>query len=636
MARPRSGLAASLLRLRSDEQLVSLFRAGNEDAFRVIHDRYRTRIHAYARQMLSSAAGDAEDVVQEIFVRAYLGLRSNRRELALRAWLYRIAHNRCIDELRRPQAIAVEAVEELGESRHADPQARAEQREALQRLIDDVRRLPDQQRSALLMRELGGMPYADLSGALGVSVPAVKSLLVRARVGLVQASEARDTACAAIREDLIVAHDRGVRASGRARRHMRDCSHCRKFRTEVHGVSRRLGLLLPILGPAGAAAKLLGIGTLGGGGAAAGSSTGAAAGSTAAAAGSTAAAAGSTGAAAGGGLVAGGGAVAVGGGAVAVGTGAVAVGTGAVAAGGGALAAAGTGHVAAIIAATVVAAGSAMGIQQASTSPRPDVAVASVPAHATKTRDLALVASRPAALAAVPHRSGTTRNPAAPMPAFPVGGTSRPAARSSSRGSSAAVGGAGGGSVAGTGGTSNATGPGGGTTTTPAAPSTSQATVPAGSPTAGTPTVSAPAATTNGTTGSTGSAATTSATTGSTGSAATTGSAGPTSTAPATTTGSGAGASASEPGPSGSATATTPARTRTTASASPTTPLSAADAPTITSAATTTARGGHASGGSTIIPVLGGGRTAPLSARDRHLAVRGSRGGLFSVRVASR
>jgi RNA polymerase sigma factor (sigma-70 family) len=611
MARNRSGLAASLLRLRSDEQLVSLFRAGNEDAFRVIHDRYRARIHAYARQMLSSAAADAEDVVQEIFVRAYLGLRSNRRELALRAWLYRIAHNRCIDELRRPQAIAVEAVEELGESRHADPHTRAEQREALQRLIDDVRRLPDQQRSALLMRELGGMPYADLSGALGVSVPAVKSLLVRARVGLVQASEARDTACAAIREDLIVAHDRGVRASGRARRHMRDCSHCRKFRTEVHGVSRRLGLLLPILGPVGAAAKLLGIGTLGGGGAAAGSSTGAAAGSTAAAAGSTAAAAGSTGAAAGGGLVAGGGAVAVGGGAAVVGTGAVAVGTGAVAAGGGALAAAGTGHVAALIAATVVAAGSAIGIQQASTRHGHDVAAAAH-ARAGEARADALVASAPAALAAVPRLSGTTPHRVAPVPASTAGGTPSPAGRSASRGSGATVGSAGGGYLAGSGLTSTATSTGSATATTSATTSTGPATVPAGTPTAGTPTVSTPTTTTTGTPGS----------------------AGPTSTVPATTS-SGTGASPAGPGTSGSATATSPSGTGTTASGSPTT-TPASGAPTSTSAATTTAGGGHASGGSTIIPVLGAGRTARLSARARHLAARGSRGGLFSVRVASR
>ena len=297
------GLGAPLLRLRSDEQLVSLFRVGNEDAFRVIHDRYRARMLAYARQMLSASAADPEDAVQEIFVRAYAGLRANRRDLALRAWLYRIAHNRCIDDLRRPLPIAVEAVDEIGDTTVTDPHARFEQRETLRRLISDVQRLPEQQRSALLMRELGGMPYADLAGALGVSVPAVKSLLVRARVGLAQASEARDTACAAIREDLIEAHDHGVRASGRARRHLRDCSHCTAFRTEVQGVSRSLGLLLPALGPIGIAAKFLGLGGLGlgfGGGtsAAAGSGTGAGAaaaggtvvGGTSAAAGTTAAA----------------------------------------------------------------------------------------------------------------------------------------------------------------------------------------------------------------------------------------------------------------------------------------------------------------------------------------------------------
>src|ERR1700679_2907557 len=116
------------------------------------------------------------------------------------------------------------------------------------------------------MRELAGMTYADVSGALGVSVPAVKSLLVRARVGLAQASEARDTACARIREDMIVAHDRGVRASGITRRHLRDCPHCRQFRSEVRGVSRQLAGFVPALGPLGLVAKLLGLGGAGGGG----------------------------------------------------------------------------------------------------------------------------------------------------------------------------------------------------------------------------------------------------------------------------------------------------------------------------------------------------------------------------------
>lgn len=277
LARTRISIGASLLRLRSDEQLVSLFRAGNEEAFRIIHDRYRQRLFAYTRQMLAGSPQDAEDALQEIFVRAYAGLRANDRQLALRAWLYRVAHNRCIDELRRPPRPAPEVMDCLHPPAQ-DPATKVEQRDALRRLIADVQRLPDQQRSALLMRELGGMPYADLAGALGVTIPAVKSLLVRARVGLAQASEARDVACPQIREELILAHDRGVRASGVARRHMRDCRGCREFRTEVRGVSRQFAALAPALGPAGVLAKLLGLGGGASGGAAAGGGAAAAGG----------------------------------------------------------------------------------------------------------------------------------------------------------------------------------------------------------------------------------------------------------------------------------------------------------------------------------------------------------------------
>jgi RNA polymerase sigma factor (sigma-70 family) len=276
LARTRLSIGASLLRLRSDEQLVALFRDGHEEAFRVIHDRYRTRLFAYTRQMLPGSRHDAEDALQDIFVRAYSGLRANDRALSLRAWLYRVAHNRCVDELRKPPPPAPEVLGILRPPSH-DPTAEAEQRESLRRLIADVRRLPEQQRSALLMRELGGVAYCDVAAALGVSVPAVKSLLVRARVGLAQALEARDTACAEIREDLIVAHDRGVRPSGLARRHMHDCAGCREFRSQMRGVSRQFAALVPTIGPLGVIANILGIGGGAGGGAAV-AGTGAAAG----------------------------------------------------------------------------------------------------------------------------------------------------------------------------------------------------------------------------------------------------------------------------------------------------------------------------------------------------------------------
>ena len=152
-----------------------------------------------------------------------------------------------------------------------DPIAEAERRESLRRLVDDVRRLPEQQRSALLMRELAGMSYAELAAALGVSVPAVKSLLVRARVSLAAAAEARDTACSEIRDELILAHDRRVRPNAMARRHLRDCAGCREFRSEMRGVSRQFAALVPGLGPVALLAKSLGIGGGAGGGAAAGS-----------------------------------------------------------------------------------------------------------------------------------------------------------------------------------------------------------------------------------------------------------------------------------------------------------------------------------------------------------------------------
>ena len=158
----RISVTAPLLRLRSDEQLVALFRAGNDAAFSVIHDRYRQRLFAYSRQMLGGSRQDAEDALQDVFLRAYSSLRANDRPLSLRAWLYRVAHNRCIDHLRQPAPPAADLFDTSRKPLH-DPIDEAERREDLRQLIEDVRRLPEQQRSALLMREMDGLSYAELA-----------------------------------------------------------------------------------------------------------------------------------------------------------------------------------------------------------------------------------------------------------------------------------------------------------------------------------------------------------------------------------------------------------------------------------------------------------------------------------------
>ncbi|HEV2752550.1 MAG TPA: RNA polymerase sigma factor, partial [Solirubrobacteraceae bacterium] len=267
------------MRLRSDEQLLAAFRTGSESAFAAIHDRYRQRLFAYARQMLGGSRQDAEDVLQDVFLRAYATLRADGRAVTLRPWLYRVAHNRCVDQIRRPAPAPVEIGEDTPWERPSaslhDPLESAQRREELARLVADIRRLPEQQRSALLMREIDGMTYGELAAALEVSVAAVKSLLVRARTGLAEAGEAREAACGDIRADLADSHDRGVRVSGHARRHLRDCDGCTRFRVALRATSTGMGALLPGgPGPLAALAQSIGLAGAGSGAATAAGASG--------------------------------------------------------------------------------------------------------------------------------------------------------------------------------------------------------------------------------------------------------------------------------------------------------------------------------------------------------------------------
>ena len=209
-----------LLRLRSDEALVELFRAGRDDAFDEIVERYRDKLLAHARHVLRGS-DEAQDVVQDVFMRAHRALRRDDREMNLKPWLYRIAHNRCMDVIRRPTPVPSEPA--LDEAAPADTVSEVQRRDDLRLLVEDIGQLPDQQRSALVIRELGGLSYEDMAAALDTTVPAIKSLLVRARIGLAEAAEARAASCAEVLEEL-----RGAdRPSALARRHAALCEDCR-------------------------------------------------------------------------------------------------------------------------------------------------------------------------------------------------------------------------------------------------------------------------------------------------------------------------------------------------------------------------------------------------------------------------
>ena len=178
-------------RTATDEQLVELVRSGDDRAFDTIHDRYRPRLVAFARQVLGGAHHDAEEVVQDAFVRALGALRADEREMALRPWLYAIVRNRALDVLRRP-ARTTDLMPHAGHLHDisADPHERAVRREELGALVGDLKRLPDRQRAALLMHELAGVSHEAIARQLHVSAGGSKALVCRARSGLAKARAA--------------------------------------------------------------------------------------------------------------------------------------------------------------------------------------------------------------------------------------------------------------------------------------------------------------------------------------------------------------------------------------------------------------------------------------------------------------
>ena len=214
-------IRSPLLRFAADEKLIALVRRGREDAFEVLVDRYRARLLTFCRNMLRSAE-DAEDVLQEVLVNAYRAIRADDRPIATKPWLYRIARNRCLNHLRRNSAHGVESMD-VFEAIEPTASETVERREHLGEIVTDVKRLPEQQRAALLLREMEGLGYQQIAGVLETTVPSVKSLLVRARMGLAEAAEARAMSCADARSK-VTATDEASRRAGR--RHQRHCTAC--------------------------------------------------------------------------------------------------------------------------------------------------------------------------------------------------------------------------------------------------------------------------------------------------------------------------------------------------------------------------------------------------------------------------
>ena len=214
-----------LLRLQSDERLIALIRRGNHHAFEALVARYQSRLLAFCRHMLSSRE-DAEDVLQEVFAAAFNAILADDRAINVRPWLYRIARNRSLNHLRKAQAIGVDSMD-VHLSEHGLTTAdKVHKREEFRQLMSDVQDLPETQRTALLLREIDALSYEQIAEAMETTVPSVKSLLVRARVSLAEAAEARLLTCEEVRDELGEVAEGLRRTTPPVRRHLRTCDRC--------------------------------------------------------------------------------------------------------------------------------------------------------------------------------------------------------------------------------------------------------------------------------------------------------------------------------------------------------------------------------------------------------------------------
>ncbi len=238
--KPPLGVPRRLLRMRSDAALAERFAAGDELAFDVIYERHRSVVLAVSMGVLGTSQ-DAEDATQETFSALAVALRS-KPPVELRPWLIRVARNASIDTTRRRRHRLLTLDGEI-------PDVPARQQAAGQAelavVLDGIRELPEGQRMALLMRELGGHTYLEIAEFLETDEEAVKGLIARARVGLRSYREATELPCTTARS-AIAAEPDGRRYDKTIRRHLRSCASCRAYRSALRDDAKVLRAALPL------------------------------------------------------------------------------------------------------------------------------------------------------------------------------------------------------------------------------------------------------------------------------------------------------------------------------------------------------------------------------------------------------
>jgi RNA polymerase sigma factor (sigma-70 family) len=250
-ASKRSTHLASAAPLSSDARLVRRAARRDERAFAAIYRRYHQEIYRFCLALLGNEE-DARDALQNTMVKALQALPDEERRIQLRPWLYRVAHNESIEIVRGRGRMAPLDTE------LADPAAgiaeTAAARERLRQLLRDLADLPERQRTALVLRELGGLEFTQIGEFFGSSDAGARQAVYEARVSLRSLEAGREMTCEEVMHRLSNADGRAGRRRD-LRAHLRDCPDCRAFRDAIKARRRDFAAIAPL--PALASAGIL-------------------------------------------------------------------------------------------------------------------------------------------------------------------------------------------------------------------------------------------------------------------------------------------------------------------------------------------------------------------------------------------
>lgn len=167
----------------SDEDLLDLMRAGDEQAFRLLVTRHVYRAQRLAVRLVGNVTA-AEDIVQDVFLQIWIKRADWRRTQAkFTSWLFRVVYNRCMDVRRKRRDVTLEGIDEPADDQ-ADAVTRIYRNHVMRKLREAMAQLPGSQYVALFLSYHEGYSTKDTAAAMGISVQAVESLLKRGRQNL--------------------------------------------------------------------------------------------------------------------------------------------------------------------------------------------------------------------------------------------------------------------------------------------------------------------------------------------------------------------------------------------------------------------------------------------------------------------